>query len=139
MQRYKMANDLGRGWSQKCFQCLPSVLGADPQNSLRSFLSHGGNAFVDKQQQRDVTQFICRGFGQQEDHSDRVCHFLLLSEDQPSTCSLLPRHPLLCLLKAAYSHCRWGFFFPGVAMTLIGLLIPGPRHPSQRRVWASGT
>lgn len=78
MQRYKMANDLGRGWSQKCFhqkcfQCLPSLLRTDPQNSLPRVSSvhnrHGDDAFVDKQQQRDVTRFICRGFAQQEDIS----------------------------------------------------------------------
>lgn len=40
-----MANDLGRG-------CLR--------------VRHGDDAFVDKQQQRDVTRFICGGFGQQE-------------------------------------------------------------------------
>lgn len=112
MQRYKMANDLGRGWSQKCFQCLPFLLRTDPQNSLPRVFSvhnrHGDDAFVDKQQQRDVMRFICRGFAQQEDISKSCC-FLLLSEDQPSTCSLLPHRPLLCLLKAAYSHCRWVF------------------------------
>lgn len=82
VQRYKMANDLGRGWSQKCFQCLPSLLRTDPQNSLPRVFSvhihHGDDAFVDKQQQRDVMRFICRGFARQEDISKSLLFPLVL-------------------------------------------------------------
>lgn len=50
---------------------------------------------------------------QKEDHVIRVCHFFLLSEDQPVAATDLlappPLTPLLCLLKAANSHCRCVF------------------------------
>lgn len=59
--------------------------------------------------------------------------FVLLCEDQPVAAINLPPpppptpsiRPLLCLLKAVNLHCRCVLFFPGVALTLISLLIPG--------------
>lgn len=53
-----------------------------------------------------MTEFICRVFYKSLPFFSCYLRTSLL---QPLTCSLLPPCPLLCLLKAANSHCRCVF------------------------------
>ena len=103
------ATGLPNLWEERARSpCWPSVLGTDRPNSLQGVSSvyyrHGADAFVDKQQKWDVTQFRCR----KRTSKSLPCFscYLRTSVLQPRACSLLPPRPLLCLLKAANSHCR---------------------------------
>lgn len=114
------------------FKCWPSVLGPDPQNSLQRVFSvyrrHGDDAFMDTQQKNEMrrSSFAERG---------PFCKSLPFFSCYPRT-SLL--QPLTCLLPPTPSpapapSCVYSkqliriadMFFPGVALTLISLLIPG--------------